>query len=267
MYKFWVFVVDTIIKFPESVYYFKYKGLEFKYITGYKENKVDTLVIRYSNITDIEAYRLVAEYLNALAFRGNSFLDFDSRTQQNLNAKLNELNFSSDERRSYHSYDIIPDIFFISNITNKEQSQLISLYRQARCNKNPYFQTLFFWHTLVYPSKNDDNAVDFINNNIDKVEKFQFDFIEKNPIFSRNGKINTSFGEYIKNGVRHSIAHIVRDKKRGVSLEQENWEQIRHVATIGAILEDLSRYKIENEYNVKGYPDMNVLARFNPEES
>jgi len=205
--------------------------------------------------------------LNALAFHNDSFVDFNASWSTNVNAKLNEVNYLTDKVRSYDCFNVIPDIFFISSITNEEQSQLISLYRQAKCSVNPYFRTLFFWHILVYPSKNDNIAVDFINNNLQRTEKLYTDFIEQNPIFSLNGKINTSLGEYIKNGARHSIAHIVRDEKLGVSLEQENWEQIRHIATIGGILENLSRYKIEEEYNVKGVSDMDVLAKFNPENS
>jgi len=267
MYKFWIFTVDTNVKFPEPVYYFKYKGLEFKYITRYKEGKADNIVIRYSNMSDDNAYALVAEYLNALAFSRYDFVHFESIFRMQNSAKLSQVNYLSDKVRSYDCHDVVSDIYFISNITNEEQSHLISLYRQAQCNENECFKALFFWHTLVYPNSDESLAVNFINRNIDKAYDLQVNHIKNNPIFSKDGKINTTIGDYIKNGVRHSIAHIIRDKKDAVSLKMENWEQVQHIATIASILKDISRYRIENEFGVTGYPSPETLNHFDPDES
>ncbi len=265
MYKFWIFTVDTNVKFPEDVYYFKYKGLEFKYLTRYKEGKSDNIIVRYKNMPESQVYSKVAEYLNALSFARYCIANFTPIYSTTHNAKLHEIQYKTDKTRSLNANLNLSDIYFIANIENEEQSQLVSLFSQAYCNENVYFKLLFYWHVLVYPGSDDSCAVNFINDNIDKIEDYQIKFISSNPIFAKSKKIEKTLGDYIKYGIRHSIAHIIRNKSDSVSLILEDWEQIRHIATIARILEGLARFKIKSIYKVSDIADIEKLYRFEPE--
>ena len=229
--------------------------------------KSDNLIARFSKMSEKDVYKLVAEYLNALAFQHDAFMYFSPVIQAQNNSNLKNIKYMSDEIRSYDGFTCIPYPCLIANIGTEEQAQLISLYVQAKTNKNPYFKVLFYWHSLVYPHSNENIAIDYINNNKDKTIEFYTKHIEKSPIFAVNGTIEKSLGNYIKWGVRHSIAHMTRTEENAVSLELEDWEQIMHIGTIAAILEDIAKYRIENDFNVKGYPSMEALHEFDPDES
>lgn len=266
MNKLWTFVINTNILFPENEYYFVYKNLKIKYIVRNKEKKADNAIICYDakNISDGEAYKIFAEYLNALAFCHQSFINFYPVIQTENNCDLSKVNYGSDVARIYDCFNLVPSPCLISNVENNEQAQLISLFNQAKSNQNYCFKLLFFWHSLVYPNKDEKSAIGFINSNLEKADNFYLNYIKNKPLFSKNGKIDSTVGNYIKHGVRNSIAHIIRNDNKAISLELENYEQIKHINALNHILEDISKYRIEEIYNVKPFAPMNVLYEFDP---
>lgn len=261
MKNFWSFVVNTNIMFPEEEYYITYKNLEIKYINRCKEKRADNVTISYSNdyFTEQDAYKTIAEYLNSLAFCHEALIEFYPVIRTENDVDLRQVKYMSDEPRKYDCFTCVPSPCLISNIVNEEQAQLISLFNQAKSNQNCYFRLLFYWHCLVFPNKDENLAIDFINNNLNKADDFHINYIKNNPIFSQNGKITSSFGNYVKWGVRHSIAHIIRTENYAIQLKLEDYEQIKHIGTIARILEHIARYKIEEKYNVKRFAPIDIL--------
>lgn len=266
MYTFLCFNVDSNIKFPEDIYYIKYKDVLFKYFVRYKEKRADNLIVCYRGDENI-AYKQTAEYLNALAFKHRAFVHFNPVIgTHNDYSILTKLKPMTDYPKRYDSHTCVQYPCLVANIENDVQSNLVSLFQQAYNNENVYFRVLFFWHALVYPNQDEQTAIDYINENINRVSDFHHKHIQEKPLFSNNGKISTSLGEYIYQGIRHSIAHIMRNKPFAVSLKIDDWEQLKHVGTVARILEDLARYRIEKHYNVKGFPAIESVHEFYPDK-
>lgn len=57
-----------------------------------------------------------------------------------------------------HAYSFVR----VALIDTPEKSELLRLYTEAISNHNVYFQIMFLWHAIVYPSSCDDNAVTYI---------------------------------------------------------------------------------------------------------
>ncbi len=265
--------VDISIGFTKDKYYFRYKGVNFKYVSHYKDGETDDLVCEIPRgKSQPEIYELMTEFLSAFAFANRAkVLVYTGILIQN-NIKLVDSKNRFVHKRSVQTFERMDEFYKISLLRTVDQIQLARLYREAFSSNNLYLSILFFWHCLVYPDSNEDRAVEFINNfvaNLPKELNYIKDSLNRfsaNRVFSDNTNSKVSIGEYIKNSIRHSIAHIVRTSGYGTDLKLDSWGQLTHLSDVEFFMQVLARYRLENEYNMKASNDMNIFRYINESE-
>lgn len=266
--------VDISIAFRNDVYYFRYKGVDFKYVPHYKSNETDDLVCKIpKGSSQPKMFELMTEFLSAFTFANNAQVIAHSGISSQVDAKLNKVNIRFSVKRSINASESMDEFYTIALLNKPEQIQLARLYREANSSNNIYLQILFFWHCLVYPSADENGAVAYIDNlvgNWPRELEYMHEAIKRfteNKIFlsDKNTK-DVSVGEYVKDSIRHSIAHIVRKSGYGVDLRLDSWDQVRHLHDIGSFLQCLARYRLENEYTMKASNDTAIFRYINEDE-
>lgn len=250
--------VDSSIGFKKKEYFFEYKGREFKYVPQYSLGMTDDFLCRLkTGESYCEIYELMAEFLAALAFARDAKIIPHPGMINDIDFPLKDVKISFGKKRSINVEESMDEFYYIPPLKTKEQIQLARLYRQANSANSCYLKVLFYWHTLVYPSKKDDDAIDFINKIVADLPK-EIEYVKSTlnqiagkRVFSLNEKKDIPFGNYIKDGVRHSIAHIVRRDGYGVDLCVDSWEQESHLEGIVDFLKAISKYRLENDFNMK----------------
>ena len=258
--------VDISIGFTKIEYYFRYKGVDFKYVPHYKSRETDDLICEIPRGKgQPELYELMTEFLSAFAFTNEAKVSAHDGIFIQNNIKLIDSKNRSVNRRSIQAFEIMDEFYTISLLRTPDQIQLARLYREAFSSNNLYLRILFFWHCLVYPNLNEKSAVKFINDCVDNLPQ-QLIYIEDdlsrfttNKVFSNNKNSKVSVGEYIKDSIRHSIAHIVRRPGYGTNLKIDSWEQLRHLHDVDSFIQALARYRLENEYSMKASNDLNIF--------
>lgn len=266
--------VDISIAFRKDIYYFRYKKVDFKYVPHYKIGETDDLVCKIpKGSSQPRMFELMTDFLSAFAFANNAKVIVQSGTGSQVDAKLNKVNIRFSVKRSINAYEVMDEFYKISLLRTPEQIQLARLYREAYSSNNIYLQILFFWHCLVYPSTNENEAVKYIDKLVgnlpreleymrDDINRFTADKVFLND---RNAK-NVSVGAYVKDSIRHSIAHIVRKPGYGIDLKLDSWDQVRHLHDIGSFLQCVARYRLENEYTMKASNDTAIFRYINEDE-
>ena len=253
--------VDTAIKLKGPSHFFRFKGFSLKYTVSQSEQYTDCITICYplGECSRNKAYEIITELLSLWSFKSDEpvipgyyatastpFPTEDSA----LNAKI-----TAQERVKVPKTTSCDTIFYLPKIETGVQSKTVRLYRHARSCIDVYSQVLFFWHTLVYPSKDDRNAQYYIQQfTNDKIDEYSYVYEDieillkdKKGVFSK-GLCESNFGKYIRDNVRHAIAHIVM--RGGRSLELDNIDQKAHIEVISRILRYIARYKIQNEHGL-----------------
>lgn len=256
--------VDSSIGLTKEKYFFQYKGRDFKYIPNHPKNRTDDLVGYGKSLN--ETYDLMTEFLSAFAYATDSrIIPHPGLSSPIEGVPLEKINITYGQRRSINAEELMDEICYIPPLKTKEQINLARLYREANAVNNVYFQILLYWHTLVYPSKNDDHAVAFIDD-IDKDLPKQISWladslkrIKSNPVFSKDKKISTSLGNYMKNGIKHSISHIVRQEEWGVALELDSFEQSRHLYDVATFLKAACRQRLDTKYRMNAPHELAVF--------
>ncbi|PKL47446.1 MAG: hypothetical protein CVV39_05770 [Planctomycetes bacterium HGW-Planctomycetes-1] len=257
--------VDTSIELQQSLYYFRFKGVALKYSVNQKKQYTDCLsghfpVHEYSLSN---AYKLLTEFLSLWSFETDEIVmpccGIESGTPFPDEKSALKANIIAQDRVKVPNDTTYPTIVYLPKIETEVQDKAVRLYRVARSCINVYSQLLFFWHTLVYPSQNDNDAQGYIQKFVDsKISGYEhvyqdidwlIEFTNKNKEKAFGINLNRQdFGEYIRENVRNAIAHIVR--ARGKDLEIDNMNQLSHIGTISRILRDISRYKIQYTHNL-----------------
>ncbi len=253
--------VDTAIKLKGPSHFFRFKGFALKYTVSQSEQWTDCITICYplGECSCNKAYEIITEFLSLWSFEvdepiipgrcitaGTPFPTEESA----LKAKI-----TTQERVRVPKTTSCDTILYLPKIETEDQGKSVRLYRQARSCINVYSQVLFFWHTLVYPSRNDKGAQYYIQKfTDDKIDGYSHVYKDikllikdKTGVFSEE-LCESNFGKYIRDNVRHAIAHIVM--KRGRSLEIDNIDQQAHIGMISRILRYIARYKIQNEHGL-----------------
>lgn len=265
--------VDISIGFTKDKYYFRYKGVDFKYVPHYKDGETDDLVCEIpKGKGQPELYELMTEFLSAFAFANNAKVLVSTGIIVHNDVKLVNSKNRFVQKKSIPAFERMDEFYYISLLQTPDQIQLARLYREAFSSNNLYLSILFFWHCLVYPDSNENRAVKFINDCVTNLPK-ELDYIKdslnrfsSSRVFSDNTNSKVSVGEYIKNSIRHSIAHIVRIPGYGINLKLDSWEQLRHLSDVESFIKALARYRLENEYSMKASNDMNIFRYINESE-
>ena len=265
--------IDTSIGFTKDEYLFQSekKNIKCKYIPEYKTNKSDTLIATYlKNYSSAEEiYNAVTEILSAFAFTRDCqmifYSGFNLRGNNNINLMNNRCSYIA---RTTPVTEKMDYFIYIPPITNPEQAVLVRLYRQANSNNNVYFRILFFWHVLVYPSKDNNDGVKYINKLFAALPKEISHYQDTINQIKANHHILmsrfSSLGDYIKDGIRHSIAHIVRDMPDNNNLTLDTLEEERHLWDVARVLKAFCRYRLENDYELNQLHDKNYFLPIVP---
>ena len=255
----------------ENNYYLKYKGLYLKYQKCTKDSESDVLTAFYTDEEENEVYKKVMEFAYAYAYYRdyeclisdylqNDVLDFYSMAKYPGGFVVNRKLYM--EKKEY-PWDLPP----ITLISSKKQSDLLQLYTRANSNQDPIFKCLFFFHTIVYPSKNDNTVIPtYINNYlaeniIPQHLKYLLTYLLENSAF---GDIkNNDFGNHVKN-IRNSIAHIIRNSQDDANLRLDNIEQNRYLGSLARVLKEIAKYKLDTEYDFCKLADKSIISAYDP---
>lgn len=265
--------VDISIAFSKDKYYFRYKDIDFKYVPHYKNGETDDLICEIPRGSSQPAlYELITEFLSAFAFANNAKVLVHTGIVVGNNVKLIDSKNRFVQRRSIQITEGMDEFYKISLLRTSDQIQLARLYREAFSSNNLYLKILFFWHCLVYPDLDESKTVTFINDcvgNLPKELTYINDGINRfvaNKVFLGNRNEKVGVGEYVKDSIRHSIAHIVRKPGYGVDLKLDSWEQIRHLHDIEFFLQVLAKYRLEKEYDMEASNDMKIFRYISENE-
>jgi hypothetical protein len=261
-----IIAVDSGAIMSENVYYIKYKGYPFKYLKSTHPSKTDSMFGFYNREFNENAlYNTMAEFLRAFSFLN----DITIKLSSGFNIiGASEKNITKIEPR-YTEHKSIPAYFRmqwfypVSQVDSQEKSDLLRLYTDADSSNNLFFKFLFFWHTLVYPSTKDTNAIEYINNFLseNKSISFQLNEIKRSKAF---GSFDTSnIGLHFHNQIRHAIAHIVRNSAK-INLSIDNLSQRRHIGNAVSVLKKIAHYKLYNEFDLGKEADESIIDSFHP---
>lgn len=152
----------------------------------------------------------------------------------------------------------------------EQQIQILRLFAIADSSINVYGKCLFFWHVLTYlpnpPIENnkyepDSIAVEYINSKFKYVtlsDQTKLGLKVK-PFDKINNENYENFGEYIKKGIRHAIAHFQRPVKN-VSIKVDDLGQEYHFLAIADILRQIAKMKIEEKCSFIDSPDPSIFT-------
>lgn len=253
--------VDTTIKLKGPLHFFRFKGFALKYTVSQNEQWTDCITICYplEKCSSNNAYEIVTEFLSLWSFGQDEpvipGIGMQAGTPFPTEAFALGANIITQNSVRVPKTTTCDTIFYLPKIETDVQNKTVRLYRHARSCIDTYSQVLFFWHTLVYPSKNDEEASryiqQFINNKIDGYDHVYKDIgkllRDKTGAFSEELS-ESNFGKYVRNRVRHAIAHIVMYQGKG--LEIDNFYQVAHINIISRVLHYISRYKIQIEHGL-----------------
>lgn len=271
--------VDSGAIMKKNEYYLWYKGIYIKYL---RKNKPDgtkdlhysdsILTFSYSNAEEKDLWRKMAECMRAWAYSNDLDINLVPGMVNHCYPRPEQIkifsNMYSEPKRCAFERGFMEGCEFlrIAKIDTDEKAELLRLYTEANSNFNIYFQILFFWHTIVYPSGNDDTAVDYINNHIDDAEQYrEKGFYRKNIFRGAFDRAETDdLGLYIKRKIRNAIAHIVRKGHQNLIIDDIN--QRHHLDFIRMLLKDIARYKLDNDYDFKTNAPISICRLFDPDK-
>lgn len=264
--------VDSSIGMTKDEYYFLYKDTEFKYIPAIKKGETDNFCGKFKKEDEDEAYKLMSEFLSALAFFNDAeIIPHAGQIGRLLNCSIKKYKRFSPNKKSVPINTSLEE-FLITYIDCPDKRTLASLYRQARSANNVYLKVLLYWHILVYPSKREEGGAEYIDNNLENLTnsldslKRKVNLLKKNPVFLPKGGIENGLGKYIQKGIRHSIAHIVRRGDHDAkSLELDLLSEERHLNAVADILRLISRHKLEVDYELKKLCPPEVFRSITPD--
>lgn len=263
--------VDNSIGFKRKEYFFEYKGCEFKYVPQYSHGDTDDFVCRLKRGESYQKiYELMAEFLSSLSFATNAKIIPYPGAASDIDYPLKDISIAFRRKRSINVEEMMDEFYYIPPLETDDQIQLAGLYRQANAANSTYLKILFYWHALVYPSQDDNTAVDFLNKMEQGLPKEiayirdTLDNIKQKQTFLSTGRKSKSFGNYIKLNIRHSIGHIVREKNKWISLRIDSWEQDSHLEDIADVLKAVCRYRLQNNFRMNAPHKLKIFHYIDP---
>jgi len=240
----------------------EYKQTLFRYTPADNMTDSDNLICQMGTLDYAGAYKKAYELFSAISFVDHSRVKLGGGlTDVLLVAPIEQMNIRQVERRAIPVEDRRSIITEIALVQNEEQEVLLRLFRHANTVNDPFTQVLFYWHTLVYPSTSEQEAVRFVTDNAPALN-IDLGSYRQEALDTRHfdsAQRSQDFGTYIQQGVRNSIAHIVRNRTGYESLDMDNLKQTWHVHYVSDVLEKLCRFKLEKESGIRIGSDPVIL--------
>lgn len=239
-----------------------YKKTLFRYTPAKSLRESDNLVCQMDQLDYAGAYNKAYELFSAISFSERVQVKLGGGlTDVPMVRSIEEMNIGQAEHRLMPAFEQRLKIHELALARTDEQVTLLRLFRHAYSVNDPFTQLLFYWHTLVYPSDREHDAVSFVTMNAPLVKEDRALF-RKDALRHQFSNLGTSqdLGEYVQKGVRHSIAHIRRDKNEYNSLDMDNLHQIWHVQYISGLLERLCRLRLERDFQIEIGTDPQIFC-------
>ena len=259
--------VDTNASMRNKFYYVFYKGTKFKYIRNDNKSYTDTLVAFINNNDTEEAYRLMTEFMRAFAYKNNLSILFSLIMSSEGISEHDITSFVGGvyDRKHVPIDTRVDELAIVCLIDNDNKSELLRLFTEADSANNIYLKILFYWHSLVYPARKEDEAIYYIDSNAKKISYISeyIEFLRQEKVFGEfEGK---TLGEYIRSNVRNSIAHIVRDRNNFVSLSIDAMSQLQALHCVKQILREVSRHRLDTDYGMDEFAGYEIVHNFTPQ--
>lgn len=269
----YVMGLDSNALMPANEYYIWYKGLYLKYnksinpVTQKQDYTRTDSFLTISAEDERTIWRMMAEFARAWAYAN----DLRVRVTPGVifhPGCLQQIKKHKNEYRDFRTLTLCrgfmqnTEFLRIANVDTEEKSELLRLYTIADANPDVYFKTLFFWHTIVYPSKNEHDAVRYINSVYNDLQYIE---TQKNTIHDGTfGEItNNDIGSYIQKRVRNAIGHICRNS--GVSIIIDDVKQQQHLRAVADILKAIAKEKLDKVYNLNKNAPREICRLFDPD--
>lgn len=233
------FSVHASIRYSRA-FTFSYKGTEFRYVPAKIASDSDNLMCRQEGLSYADAYHKAYEFWSAVCLTEKVRLLLGSGISDVFMGKLflHQVSYSEIERRKIAIMEDRLKISKIAKIENQQQAYVLRLFRHAFTQNDAFTKALFYFHTLTYPDKCEKKAVDYISANFDRIDSQLENYRPqaKERQFRGTAK-DKDWGTYIKLGIRHSIAHIVRNNDDYKPIDLDNLHQQWHLQYICDVLE------------------------------
>lgn len=271
--------VDTNYIFHRS-FFGRYKGVEFKYIKGIelkcakgKDGYADCIVADIKTNKE-DAYDLISELMSVFSFAKDKafIIDSFSSGSDQFRGELAHREPGAIRRRmmqvDFENNAFAGDLgitAYCPKVETEDQSNLVRLYRLGRNEEYVNFISsfLFYYHIIdfpcdAYPYKEKESVAckfinDFCKKNHDKCHETLINNVNMNRVFEKYSENKSMkddrLGAHIKNKVRHSVGHIIREEKHGAhGLIIDSFEQNDHFYHLKELMRSIVRDKLENHH-------------------
>lgn len=273
MAKLFSIAAHSSIRMQKKRYYFIFKDTEILYTSADNPDEADGLTGKFpTGSTNDHCYNVLTEFLSAFAFGADSKMIPSPGMSTDLEISLAKYRGGYGETRRIPAEEVMDEFWYVPPLRTQKQIMLSRLYREARSAHNVYMGILFFWHTLVYSDNSDATAEGLLNEaakslpaNLihleDKIER-----IQESQLFTPVPATEFELGKYVKNGIRHSIAHIVRagGNTRDVSVDLHS--ELRHLSDVESVLRYISRHHLVTHWAMKEPHDLSVFRYMDDDE-
>ncbi|MCK4946845.1 MAG: hypothetical protein KAS46_00580 [Candidatus Aureabacteria bacterium] len=242
---------DNSARLYKNVYYFEYKGIQYKLIQNNPRKWCDVLITIIPSYHDKKlknrAYNIASEFISALSWENFAMATVSeiggSSAKDNICLRNAKCNMFDLPKIPYLGSASGNNISRMPKIENEGQRTALTLYRQALSSNNDYLSFLFFWQVLEVGGKNPIGWINKINKN----GKIRFAISESD--LKRLPLNQKDLGNYFYDDCRNAIAHINRRPgKTKIEIDTRE-DNIRMSLSVYAI-ELIARYYIKNELSL-----------------
>lgn len=236
---------DNDRRLNRRVYYFEYRGIQFKLIQNNPRRWSDVLLTILPSHNDQaaekEAYLAASEFLSALSWQNNARIKLCNLGGGSAKTDLRKA------RCHMFSFPQIPfggtvlgsELFKLPHIETQDQRDALTLLREARSTNNDYLAFLFFWQILEVGRT---DPIGWINKTYrktpDKLWKSAND-LQRLPL---SGK---KLGDYFYHDCRCAISHIIRPKDGKRKILVDSPEDNSRMVVGRRVIEEFAELYIE----------------------
>jgi hypothetical protein len=236
---------DNSRRLNQNVYYFEYRGIEFKLIQNNPRRWSDVLLTIVPDHNDEVAcrgaYLAASEFLSALGWQNNAEIKL-----QHLGGGSAKTDLRKAKCHSF-SFPQLPfgglvkgyELFRIPYIETDEQRDALTLFREARSTNNDYLAFLFFWQVLEVGKHDPIGWVNKIHRTVpNKVRASAYD-LSQLPLLGKK------LGNYFYDDCRCAISHIFRLKRGKRKIVVDSPEDNLRMVASRRVVEAFAKLYIE----------------------
>ncbi len=242
---------DNTSRLCRDIWYFDYKGIQFKLIQNNSPKYADVLLTiandRKTSITEEKAYQMAAEYLSALSWENNSKIKIGDvggpGRPDGFSLRKAECQSFGFHKIPHFGGDNGRNIMTIPFIESDQHRIALSLFREAFGSPELFLSFLLYWQILEI-NKTPVEAKEWIDQvYTDSRQKL---YIDNDQLkFLEQGV--KSLGQCLYDDFRNAIAHIKRESPAQRSIKLDTLEESRRMHVGVRTIEKFVRYYIAKE--------------------